>query len=79
VLNRCRTLGLPIMPPVPISFHTSLILLGYVSPAVTERDGFHLPSFCNLIKNLYLALNSNKNKDLYSLVSLLSSHDFLLS
>jgi len=45
----------------------------------TERAGFDMPSFCKLIKNLYLALNSNKNKDLDSLVSLLSQHDFLLS
>ncbi len=31
-----------------------------------------MPAFCKLVKNLYLALNSNKNKDLESLVSLLS-------
>ena len=46
---------------------------------ITERAGFNLPSFCKLVKNLYLALNTNKNKDLDSLVSLLSQHDFLLS
>jgi len=46
---------------------------------ITERAGFNLPSFCNLVKNLYLALNTNENKDLDSLVSLLSQHDFLLS
>ena len=45
----------------------------------TEGAGFDLPSFCKLIKNLYLTLNSNKSKNLDSLVSLLSSHDFLLS
>jgi len=44
-----------------------------------ERAGFDMPAFCKLIKNLYLTLNSNQNKDLSSLVSLLSSHDFLLS
>ncbi len=38
-----------------------------------------MPSFCKLVKTLYLTLNSNKHKDLGSLVSLLSSHDFLLS
>jgi len=45
----------------------------------TERAGFNLSSFCKLIKNLYLALNCDKNKDLDSLVSLRSQHDFLLS
>ena len=45
----------------------------------TERAGFDMLSFYNLIKNLYLALNSGKSKDLDSLVSLLSQHDFLLS
>jgi hypothetical protein len=44
----------------------------------TERAGFDLPSFCKLVKNLYLALNSNKNKNLDSLVSLLLKNDFLL-
>ena len=46
---------------------------------ITERGGFNLPSFCNIVKNLYLGLNSDKAKDLSSLVSLLSQHDFLLS
>lgn len=44
-----------------------------------ERAGFDLGSFCKIVKNLYLTLNSNEENDLGSLVSLLSQHDFLLS
>jgi hypothetical protein len=43
-----------------------------------ERAGFDFPTFCKLIKNLYLQLNVNSDKDLGSLVSLLLKHDFIL-
>ncbi len=45
----------------------------------TERVGFDLAFFCKLVKNLYLTLNSSKDKDLTVLCSLLFQHDFLLS
>jgi hypothetical protein len=56
-------------------------IMGVISAEnkITERAGFDLPSFCKLVKNPYLAINTNQNKDLDSLVSLLSQHDFLLS
>ena len=44
----------------------------------TERAGFNLPSFCKLVKNLYLTLNYSKDKDLSSLCFLLYQHGFLL-
>ena len=45
---------------------------------LAERAGFSLPSFCKVIKRLYLQLNTSNSKDLESLVSLLFQHDFLL-
>ena len=45
---------------------------------IAERAGFSLPSFCKIIKRLYLQLNTSNIKDLESLVSLLFQHDFLL-
>jgi hypothetical protein len=33
---------------------------------ITERAGFDLPSFCNVLNNLILQLNSNDSKDLIS-------------
>ncbi len=44
-----------------------------------ERGGLNPATFCKVIKNLYLTLNSNNDKDLESLVCLLLKHDFLLS
>jgi len=46
---------------------------------MAERAGFNLLSFCNIIKNLYLTLNTSKDKDLSTLYSLLYQHGFLLS
>ena len=44
----------------------------------SERVGFELGDFCKMVKDIYLQLNSNSNKDLESLVSLLYQHGFLL-
>ena len=44
-----------------------------------ERAGFELASFCKVLNELSLQLNSNDSKDLNSLVDLLFLHDFLLS
>jgi hypothetical protein len=46
---------------------------------MAERAGFNLPSFCKVLNNLILQLNSNDSKDLNSLVDLLFLHGFLLS
>lgn len=44
----------------------------------TERAGFDLPSFCKIVQNLCLHVNSHVNKDLEVLVDLPFSHGFLL-
>jgi hypothetical protein len=48
------------------------LLITYMSD-ITERTGFDLPSLCNILDKLILQLNSNKSKDLNSLVDLLQT------
>ncbi len=55
-----------------------LIDVNLADENITERAGFDLPSFCKLMKNLYLQLNTKENKDLGTLISLLLKHDFIL-
>jgi hypothetical protein len=46
---------------------TAYFTMSYKIMKKTERVGFNLPSFCNLIKNLYLRFNSSDDKDLSDL------------
>jgi hypothetical protein len=66
--------GIEKTPQVP-----GLMELVALLPNITERAGLDLPSFCKILQNLCLQLNSSNGKDLEVLVDLLFSHGFLLS
>ena len=50
-----------------------------ISVKSSGERGFDLPSFCKIVQNLCLQVNSRVDKDLKVLVDLLFSHGFLLS
>ena len=64
--------------PLPFPLAIGKKLLNALQWTEKTEGGIRTALFCNLIKCLYLTLNSNKNKDLDSLVSLLFARFYCL-